>query len=236
MAELLIKEIDKLGFAKCRQIIDDRQIENLLASLSELKTSLTVRGKNGATYGVRNLLNLLPNIRELAKSEKVRNLVETILGAKGKTVRAIFFDKTPEANWKVPWHQDLTIAVREKRETIGFTAWTQKAGINHVQPPTFILEKMLAVRIHLDDADETNGALKIIPKSHKYGRLSSEEIRNLRKTNEAEICCIKRGEAFLMRPLVVHSSSGGTNPKHRRVIHIEFSAEVLPGGLEWYGS
>ncbi len=95
---------------------------------------------------------------------------------------------------------------------------------------------MLAVRIHLDDADETNGALKVIPKSHKYGRLSSTQIQNLREANEAEVCRIKRGEAFLMRPLVVHSSSAGTNPKHRRVIHIEFSAEILPDGLEWYGS
>jgi hypothetical protein len=62
------------------------------------------------------------------------------------------------------------------------------------------------------------------------------EIRDLQKQNKAEICCIKRGGAFLMRPLIVHSSSTGTNPRHRRVIHIEFSAETLPDGLEWYGS
>ncbi len=236
MTELLIKKIDELGFAKYPQIVDDKQIENLLASLSELRNSSSVREKKGAAYGVRNLLNLLPDIREIAESDMVKNLVEIILGAKAKPVRAIFFDKTPEANWKVPWHQDLTVAVREKREIAGFTAWTQKAEIHHVQPPTSVLEKMLAMRIHLDDADETNGGLKVIPKSHKYGRLSSTQIQNLREANEAEVCRIKRGEAFLMRPLVVHSSSAGTNPKHRRVIHIEFSAEILPDGLEWYGS
>jgi ectoine hydroxylase-related dioxygenase (phytanoyl-CoA dioxygenase family) len=201
-----------------------------------LRVSSIVREKRGAAYGVRNLLNLLPEIRKFAESEKIKNLVELILGAKAKPVRAIFFDKTSEANWKVPWHQDLTIAVREKCETASFTAWTQKAGIYHVQPPTSVMEKMLAVRIHLDDADESNGALKVIPKSHKYGRLSSMEIRDLQKQNKAEICCIKRGGAFLMRPLIVHSSSAGTNPRHRRVIHIEFSAEMLPDGLEWYGS
>ena len=236
MTELLIKEINELGFAKYPQIIDDKQIENLLTSLSELRISSTFRKKKGAAYGVRNLLNLLPDSREFAESEKVKNLVKIILGANAKPVRAIFFDKTPEANWKVPWHQDLTIAVKRKKETKGFTAWTRKAEIHHVQPPTSVLEKMLAVRIHLDDADETNGALKVIPKSHKYGRLSSTEIQNLREANEEEVCCIKHGEAFLMRLLVVHSSSAGTNPKHRRVIHIEFSAEILPNSLEWYGS
>jgi hypothetical protein len=236
MTELLIKKIDELGFAKYPQIIDDKQIESLLESLSELKTSLIVREKKSVAYGVRNLLNLLPDIRKLAESKKVKDLTEAILSAKAKPVRAIFFDKTSEANWKVPWHQDLTIAVREKLETASFRAWTRKAGIHHVQPPTFVLEKMLAVRIHLDDADESNGALKVIPKSHKYGRLSAMEIQDLRKLSKAKICCIRRGGAFLMRPLIVHSSSSGTKPKHRRVIHIEFSAETLPNGLEWYGS
>lgn len=236
MTELLIKKIDELGFAEYPQIIDEKEIENLLTSLSELKTSSIVREKKRTVYGVRNLLNLLHDIRKFAKSEKIKNLVELILGAKAKPVRAIFFDKTSEANWKVPWHQDLTIAVKEKRETVNFTTWTRKAGIHHVQPPDFILEKMLTVRIHLDDADESNGALKVIPKSHKYGRLSSMEVQNLRKLNKPEICRIQRGGAFLMRPLIVHVSSAGTDPKHRRVIHIEFSAETLPNGLEWYGS
>lgn len=236
MTEFLIKEIDEFGFAKYPQIIDEPQIENLLASLSELKANSTVREKKGATYGVRNLLNLSPAVREFAESGEVKNLVEIILGAKAKPVRAIFFDKTPEANWKVPWHQDLTVAVREKRETAGFTAWTRKAEIYHVQPPIAVLEKMLAVRLHLDDADETNGALKVISKSHKYGRLTAPEIQSLQKANEFQLCRIKRGDAFLMKPLVVHSSSAGTSPKHRRVIHIEFSAEKLPGDLQWYGS
>lgn len=236
MTKFLIKKVDEFGFATCPQIIDEKEIKNLLASLSKLNVSSSVPRKNAAAYGVRNLLNLLPEIRDFAESEKIKSLVKTIIGAKAKPVRAIFFDKTTQANWKVPWHQDLTIAVQEKRETEGFTAWTKKAGINHVQPPISVLEKMLTVRIQLDDANEINGALKVIPKSHKDGRLSSAEIQSLRKTCEKEICCNKRGDVFLMRPLIVHSSSAGTNPKHRRVVHIEFSANLLPNGLKWYGS
>ncbi len=130
----------------------------------------------------------------------------------------------------------MTIAVKEKRETVGFSAWTIKANIHHVQPPVSILEKMLAIRIHLDDADETNGALKVLPKSHKNGRLGASEIQDSRKINRIEVCNVKRGAAFLMRPLLVHSSSAGINPSHRRVIHIEFASENLPNKLEWYGS
>ncbi len=143
--------------------------------------------KNGTAYGIRNLLNLSPEVRKLAENHKVKDLIENLLGKSAQPVRAIFFDKTSDANWKVPWHQDLTIAVKEKRETDGFSAWTVKAEIHHVQPPVSILEKMLAIRIHLDDADETNGALKVLPNSHKKGRLSASEIQNLKKVNKTKI-------------------------------------------------
>lgn len=236
MSSLLSQEINEFGFARYSQLLDKEQIINLRKTLSELNIFPTARQSKAQNYGVRNLLNQSPEIRKLAESEKIKALVKEVLGLNSKPVRAIFFDKTAEVNWKVPWHQDLTIAVKEKRETENFTAWTLKAGIQHVQPPISILEKMLTVRIHLDDADETNGALKVISKSHKLGRLSADEIQILRKSNKPEICCVESGEAFLMRPLLVHSSSAGTNPTHRRVIHIEFSAENLPNNLEWYGS
>ncbi len=100
----------------------------------------------------------------------------------------------------MPWHQDLTIAVKEKCETAGFSAWTRKAEIQHVQPPIEILEKMLTLRFHLDDADESNGALKIIPKSHKSGRLSPEEIKFRRQANETRVCSVKKGDCLIMRP------------------------------------
>lgn len=236
MSKNLCREIHTFGFARVSQIINDKQIEKLIECVSEISIFPISKKKNGSFYGVRNLLNLSPKIRELAESREIKTIVGNILGENAKPVRAIFFDKTPEANWKVPWHQDLTIAVKKKRENEGFTTWTNKAGIQHVQPPVFLLEKMLTMRIHLDDADETNGALKVFPASHQKGRLSATNIQNLRINHQAEICCVKRGQAFLMRPLLVHSSSAGTNPKHRRVIHIEFSADTLPNGLEWYGS
>ncbi len=232
----LCKEIDTIGFAKVSQIINDKQIEKLIECLSDINSFSAGKKRNGSFYGVRNLLNLSPKVRELAESQEIKSIVGRILGENAKPVRAIFFDKTPEANWKVPWHQDLTITVKEKRETEGFTAWTSKVGVQHVQPPMFLLEKMLTLRLHLDDADETNGALKVFPASHRKGRLSADDIQNLRITKKTEVCYVNRGQAFLMRPLIVHSSSAGTNPKHRRVIHIEFSAETLPNGLQWNGS
>lgn len=226
--------LEKDGFQILKNSISEETISSLIEDLSKIKLSEKSNRKN--IYGVRNLLNLSPKVREFVESQQVREIVEKYLGKQAKIVRAIYFDKMPDANWKVPWHQDLTISVCEKIETTGFTAWTKKSGICHVQPPIEILEKMLTLRFHLDDADESNGALKVLPETHKFGRLSATEIQNLKSKQTVCLCKVKKGDCLLMKPLLVHSSSAGSNPAHRRVIHFEFSAENLPNGLQFYGS
>ena len=232
----IFAEFEENGFLIVRNTLDEETVSVLINALSNLKALKLISRKDERVYGVRDLLNLSSTIREFSQSRTVREIAENFLGKDAKVVRAIYFDKTPDANWKVPWHQDLTIAVREKLGVEGFTAWTQKVGIYHVQPPVEILKKMLTLRFHLDDADENNGALKVVPKSHKKGRLSAEEIINVRKANETSLCSVKKGDCLILRPLLVHSSSAGLNPKNRRVIHFEFSADELPNGLNWYDS
>ncbi len=229
-------EFEENGFSVLNTILDEKTVSVLTEATLKLQPQTTANRDGQRIYGVRNLLNLSPEIKEFSESETVKKIASDFIGENARVVRAIYFNKTAEANWKVPWHQDLTIAVKEKQETEGFTTWTRKVGIFHVQPPIEILEKMLALRFHLDDADETNGALKVIPKSHTKGRLDAEKIKHLRKANETAVCSVKKGDCLIMRPLLLHSSSAGSNPKNRRVIHFEFSSEDLPNGLQWYDS
>lgn len=186
--------------------------------------------------GVRDLLNRSAAVRAFAQSARVLAVVRNFLGENAQPVRGIFFDKTPQANWKVPWHQDLTIAVRAKIEVAGFTAWSEKDGIPHVQPPVEILQQMLTLRLHLDNADATNGALKVLLATHQNGRFDAAQIQQMRATHEEVLCVAARGEALLMRPLLLHASSAGTAPKRRRVIHLEYAATELPDGLCWHAA
>ena len=148
-------------------------------------------------------------------------------------VRGILFDKTPGANWKVGWHQDLSIAVKKRVDVPGFGPWSEKAGVPHVQPPCAVLEQMLTIRLHLDECGEDNGPLRVLPGSHTKGKMAPQEIKAYRQATEPVICACPRGGALLMRPLLLHASSLATSPKHRRVVHLEFAAQPLPGGLEW---
>ncbi len=184
------------------------------------------------THAKRNLLDI-PIVRELAVSEPVRQLVTACLGEECFAVRGILFNKSPDSNWKVAWHQDRTIAVREQKDVAAFGPWSVKAGVASVQPPAAVMARVLAIRLHLDESHENNGPLRVIPGSHKVGCLSMAEVASWRE-RPSVICMVPRGGAMLMRPLLLHASSSCSKPEPRRVIHLEFAAENLPGGLEWH--
>jgi len=203
------------------------------AILKDLE-GVSLTGASRRRGGVRNLFDLVPAVRDLARARPLRDLVEPILGRRCFAVGATLFDKSPLANWPVSWHQDLTIAVQEQRALEGWGPWSQKAGVSYVQPPGSILESMLAVRVHLDQCDVGVGCLRVIPGSHGLGRLSDDAIVALRRTRASVDCPVSRGGVLLMRPLVLHSSSRAVDPGHRRVVHLEFACVELPGGLKWH--
>ncbi|MFM9840509.1 MAG: phytanoyl-CoA dioxygenase family protein [Cyclobacteriaceae bacterium] len=101
-----------------------------------------------------------------------------------------------------------------------------------VCPPDEILKKTLAVRIHLEDTDEENGALKVLAGSQNK-KLTNEEIQLITQNSIPFVCDVAACGVHLMRPLLLHASSKATSQKHRRVIHLEFNSDELPNGLEW---
>jgi len=176
----------------------------------------------------------LPAVSTLACSARLLNLVRRHLPSEPFPVRGIYFDKSPRANWLVSWHQDLTLALCARAEHPGFGPWSVKDGVPHVQPPVELLELMLTIRIHLDDADESNGALRVLPGSHRLGRVSARRIQALRSERSDVLCAADAGDALLMRPLLLHASSRSRSQRHRRVLHIEYAAFSLPNELHWH--
>ena len=232
--EAYARRIGRDGFAVIEAVVDSALADEVLGDLATVQGPAAVE-RRGSVHAVRDLLHAVPAVRALAGSAAVRALVEPVLGAGCFVARGILFDKTPEANWKVAWHQDLTIAVRERRDVQGFGPWSEKAGIVHVQPPAAVLERMLTVRVHLDDCGPNNGPVQVIPGSHAHGRLAPDAIDRWWEKDEAASCTCARGGVLVMRPLILHASSPARTPAHRRVVHLEFAAGDLPHGLEWHG-
>lgn len=229
----ITNEVELSGFAILEDTLPIRSVAALLRALEEVNSAICIR-EGGGIFALRNLLDVAPATRQLAQSTELRNLVEPVLGPDFFAVRGILFDKIPGANWKVPWHQDVTIAVQERVEVEGFGPWSVKANVLHVQPPTVILEQMISVRLHLDNCGEENGALRVIPGSHNRGRIPEAQIARVREEKPEHVCEVATGGALLMRPLLLHASSASRVPGHRRVVHLDFASVHLPAGLRWY--
>jgi hypothetical protein len=226
-----VGDLRQHGSAIVRGLVSHHDIENTLTELNGLTAGQSTR--RGDMYAARNLLATSSAVAVLAGSAALRSVVEALLGLGAFPVRGLLFDKVPAANWGVGWHQDQFIPVAQRKEVPGFTAWSVKRGVPHVRPPAHILERMVTLRIHLDDCDTTNGALKIIPESHRHGFLNEAQISELASQSAAVVCDAKRGDVLAMSPLLLHASAPAVNASHRRVIHIEYAAERLPSGLEW---
>ena len=223
--------VEQDGFCLVPGILDGTAISRLIAAMDHADVARSTR--KDATYGARNILDV-PEVTSLARSLEISSLIAELIGANAKPVRGIFFDKTAEANWPVAWHQDLTLALAERRDVDGWSGWSTKAGVAHVQPPVPILERMVTLRLHLDDCDAGNGPLKVLSGTHKLGRLRPEQIQSLRSERPEETCVAPAGSALAMKPLLLHASSAARIPHHRRVVHIEFApADLLPQPLRW---
>ncbi len=219
------------GYFICDDVISLEEVERLRRAVADLPNREEVRRKR-SVYGVRNLLEICPAAQALAKNPSVRQFATAVLGDNAFAVRAIYFDKVPDANWSLFWHQDNVIAVKARRDAAGFVAWSQKAGVWQVQPPAEILARMIAVRVHLDDCGPNNGPLRVLPGSHRFGWLD-EQLDDWKSRVPEVVCTVRCGGVVAMCPLTLHASAPSEAASHRRVIHIEYAAVELPAGLEW---
>lgn len=225
-----LKKLTHKGFAILPHVYTSREMMHVKTLLARHQQAAGVTSA-APVYAIRNVLPRIPGLKNVLLNLPLKNMLAAINPDLFLT-KAIYFDKPPLSNWYVSWHQDTTIHVKQKIETDGFTGWTKKEGMIGVCPPEDIWHNTLTVRIHLDDTDEKNGALKVFPGSHQK-RLSQEEIAWITQNSLPYTCEVSCGGVHLMKPLLLHSSAKTINQKHRRVIHLEFCSVKLPNGLEW---
>ncbi len=224
-------ELTDNGFAVINNIFSEEEIKNISEVILNIDTSKDTFRKSEDLFAIRQFLKEIPEVKDLIFNENLRTIIREIFGENYFVIKSIYFDKPEKSNWYVAYHQDLTISVDKKLQLENFGPWTTKQNQFAVQPPLDILENIFTIRIHLDDTDENNGALKVIPKSHAKGIYRPETIDWTIETEK--MCSIEKGGIMLMKPLLLHGSNRTTNGKKRRVIHIEFSDRELPEQLQW---
>ena len=180
-------------------------------------------------WGVSELNTLLDPVGAIG------TLIAPFAGAAARPVRAILFDKNPATNWSLAWHQDRTICVRERRDVPGFGPWTVKSGLLHVAPPFDLLERMVTIRIHLDDVSAENGPLLIAPGSHRFGLVREEAIDAVVARCGVHVCTARAADIWVYATPILHASEAALNPGTRRVLQVDYAGFELPAGLLWSG-
>jgi ectoine hydroxylase-related dioxygenase (phytanoyl-CoA dioxygenase family) len=225
------KEIDHTGYSVIPNIYEEREIDELIRQIECVNSDRSTFRRTDDLFAIRQFLKEIPEIIPAVFNEKLKAVITRLFGAQYFVVKSIYFDKPESSNWFVAYHQDLTISVKERHETPGFGPWTVKREQFAVQPPVKLLQDNFTIRIHLDDTSKENGALRVIPGSHKKGIFRPE---NIDWSMEVEQTCdVPKGGIMIMRPLLLHASSRSTGNSRRRVVHIEFADSELPEPLEW---
>jgi len=219
-----VSPFNRVGYAISDLVLSDSECEMIAEGLP----SPTRR-----QGGVRHLLGN-PTVRRLLSDRRLEVAIRDFVDEPLVAVKATLFDKTALANWHVQWHQDRVISVAERLDISGYGPWTIKKGVHHVEAPQHVLEQMVAIRIHLDESSLANGPLRVIPGSHRVGKLTEAEIATLVASSDQVDLSLQQGSILLMRPLLLHASSPAANPAHRRVLHVELAPRSAIAPLLWH--
>ena len=210
------------------------QIHRAIFSLAEIqvfRNEADQIAKTASSVCVRNISSLSRIFATLSRHPR---LLALLPAANLIPVRSILFDKTPEENWPVAWHQDLTIATKSRQDCESYGPWSVKDEIPHTHAPASLFEQMATIRIHLDPTGSENGALLVSPRTHLLGKIPSATIPDLVE-NSAETCECQSGDVLLMSPLILHSSKRSTRPNRRRILHFEYAPpDALDSRLTWH--
>ncbi len=217
--------LDQQGFEIVTDTLDVDAVCSLIAAI---ESSRIFRSRAGMRHALE-----IDAVHSLATDPRLLQLAGSALGDGAVPFRATLFEKSPKSNWLVVWHQDTALPMNQRRDTHGWGPWSIKEGVICAHAPASALERVLAIRVHLDDSTAENGPLKVLPATHRLGVLSDDAIHELAERSHAVQCHVGAGGLILMKPLLVHASSKSQNDAPRRVVHIEYAAEkCFPDGLE----
>jgi len=217
--------VEQDGFSIVSDVLSHEEVEQLA---DELNQSPLRRSRAGVRHALGH-----PAVQRVARDPRLLCLTQETLGPGAFPFRVTLFDKSPEANWLVVWHQDTALPLRERREAPEWGPWSVKDGVTYAHAPAAALSQILALRVHLDDSGPANGPLRVLPGTHTLGVLTDEAIHELAATVSPVDCLAPRGGIVAMRPLLVHCSSKSKIQARRRVLHIEYAARpAFEAGLE----
>jgi ectoine hydroxylase-related dioxygenase (phytanoyl-CoA dioxygenase family) len=156
----------------------------------------------------RRLANLVDKgevFREAISRPEVLELVESVLGENFKLSSLNMRSANPRSSSVQPFHVDMGLLPDEKGYAVCNCVWM------------------------LDDFTLENGALRVIPGSHKWGKKPQDEMADHYASHPQELLVTGRaGTVVVMNAHAWHGGTANRTDKERRALHSFFCRHDIP--------
>src|SRR5262245_51449690 len=93
----------------------------------------------------------------IAHDPRLLEIARLFLAASAVPFRATLFEKSGEKNGLIAWHQDTALPLESRFDQPGWGPWSAKDGVLYAHAPASVLERVVALRVHLDESNRDNG-------------------------------------------------------------------------------
>jgi hypothetical protein len=100
-------EVERDGYGLVHDVCDADQIGAILSGLENLNIARS-------RAGIRHVMSQSA-VTNVARSVQMLTIATSVVGPTAVPFRATLFDKSPESNWLVAWHQDTALPLQETR-------------------------------------------------------------------------------------------------------------------------
>jgi phytanoyl-CoA hydroxylase len=149
----------------------------------------------------------------LLVDERLTGVAQGIIGPNVQLHHTKMFIKPPENGSPFPMHQDYPYFPHERHT-------------------------MVAASVHLDDTDDENGCLHVVPGSHRLGPLEPTGESNDLDTplEDGTAMPAAAGDVLFFNYLTIHGSGVNTSPRARRNVLFQYrdpaDLPLLTNGME----
>src|SRR5260370_20504286 len=130
-----LSAIEEHGFVVLHGVLSSNETQRLI---DDLNKSALRRSKAGVRHALKH-----PSVAALAREPRLLQIARDVLGRAAQPFRATLFDKSPQSNWLIVWHQDTALPLRERRDLPGWGPWSVKDGVVYAHAPASTLSRML---------------------------------------------------------------------------------------------
>ena len=219
-----IKHYNNEGYYIKKKLIDKNYCSKIKSFLDKKPSKINIPFSS-IPWGYGNLLNE-KTFSKILKNKFLVNFCETIFKEKFFFNHLTVNNKAALIGSSVEWHQEI------------FNINTYSPGQTYKD-----YKKFMQIFIAIDDQDEKNGCLKIIPQSHKLNKVEHQDIigdnlghkrrvepnvlQQIVKKKGIRNFPLKAGDALFFNHLLIHGSPSNYSPHSRKSIVLQARVNSL---------